>query len=367
MLCFVLLLSVACNRGNGTVIKGEISNLEYPYILSSYLSVDSLVIDTISVNTKGKFSYKVNIDTLTSFSIYMNQFEGASVVFADKGEKITVKGDALLPDLIKVNGNQINDDLTTFKKENKDLLEQRGQLLLNLHLDRQLDPVGSNGVNTLARNDEVANLNLLNHELMLNAEDYIKENPTKLSSLILISNFFMNSDNPAALERVLGYIDEEISELSIARRLFSFSEKLNRSAEGAQIPYFQLTDIDSVSVNSYDFNGKYLLMSFISTYGTESRETVELLKNEYEELNTDSVEFISVYIDTDIYPIEYLEQDSIPWIVVPENRGWGSDIVDNLNVQYIPFNLLVSPDGTIQMRNIPAQDVSEEIKKSLDN
>ncbi len=40
-------------------------------------------------------------------------------------------------------------------------------------------------------------------------------------------------------------------------------------------------------------------------------------------MNRDSVEFVSVYIDSDIYPIEYVENDSIPWKVVPEKRGWG--------------------------------------------
>lgn len=367
VLCSLLLFSISCNRGDATTIKGEISNLNYPYLLSSFLVSDSLMIDTIPVNNKGKFIYKVNVDTLTTFSIYINQFEGTAVVFADKGEKITVKGDALLPDLIKINGNTINDDLTNFKKENKDLLEQRGQLLLNLRLDRELEPIGGNGLNSLSRNEDVTNLNLLNHELMLGAEEYIKENPDKLSSLILINNFFMNSDNPAALERVLGYLEGDVTDMQIARRLFAYSDKLNRSAEGVQIPYFQLTNTDSVNISSNDFRGKYLLMSFISGYGTESRENVELLRNEYEELNKDSVEFVSVYIDSDIYPIEYIEQDSIPWTVVTEKRGWGSDIVESLNVQYIPFNLLVAPDGTIKLRNVPAQDVSVEIKKSLED
>lgn len=364
ILSLLLLQITSCSRGDGTVIKGEISNLEYPYILSSYLSYDSLVIDTIPINGNKKFNYKVNIDTLTTFSLYMNNFEGVAVVFADKNENLSVKGDALLPDLIKVRGNEINNDISNFKSENKELLLQRGQLLLNLRLDRQIDTIDSEGENVLTRSEDLSNLNLLNHELMLNAEEYIKENPTKLSSLILINNFFINSDNPAALKRVLGYLDDDVAQTQMAKRLFSQSDKLNRSAEGMPVPYFQTFDKDSVRINSGDFTGKHVLLSFISSNGTESRETVELLKNSYEELNNDSVEFISIYIDSDSYPIESVEEDSIPWTVVTEYRGWGSDIVDNFNVQYIPFNLLISPDGTIKVRNVPAQDVAEEIKKS---
>lgn len=362
--CISIILAISCSNGYETVIKGEISNLDYPFLLATYLSSDTLAIDTIPVNKKGEFSYFVNIDTLTTFSLYMNNYESAAVVFADRGQKLKVNGDAHLPDLIRVYGNEINDDLTNFKRLNQDLLKQRAQLINSLYSNREKDSVQ---VNSLTKKDDIANLNLLNHELTLLAEEYIKENPTKLSSLILISNFFMNSDTPQALERVLGYISGDIKESRIANRLKTYSEKLNRSAEGAHIPYFQLTDNKGEKVNSLNFKGKYLLLSFISSSGIESRETIELLKNEYDELNSDSVEFVSVYIDSDIYPIDYPSHDSISWTIVPEKKSWGSDIVDILNVQYVPFNILVRPDGTIMERNIPSQEVADVIKKSTNN
>lgn len=364
IICVSILLTITCSRRDGTVIKGEITSLDYPYLLATYLSSDTLVIDTIPVNSTGGFSYNVDIDSLTTFTIYMNNYESAAVVYADKNQKLKVVGDAKLPDLIRVNGNEINNDLTLFKKQNQDLLKQRGQLLFNFNISGDSDSIQ---FNTLNRNDDIASMNLLNHELTLRAEEYIRENPTKLSSLVLISNFFMNSDTPLALERVLGYIEGDIKETQIAKRLYAYSEKVNRSAEGAIIPYFQLHDLKGDTINSYDYKCKYLLLSFVSSSGIESRETIELLKNEYEKLDSSKVEFVSVYIDSDIYPVDYPQQDSIPWTIVPEKRSWGSDIVDLLNVQYIPFNILVKPDGIIMERNVPSQEVAEVINKSLDN
>ena len=78
---------------------------------------------------------------------------------------------------------------------------------------------------------------------------------------------------------------------------------------------------------------------------------------------SDSIEFVSVYVDSDVYPIE-IERDSIPWTVITEDRGWGSEIVDLLNIQYIPFNILINPEGTIMLRNVPAQEVAEMVTKS---
>lgn len=355
---------IASCKNEGGVIKGEILNLDSPYILASYFAADSLVIDTISVGNKGKFKYPIDVDTLTTFSLYLNDYESAAVVFADEDQKLTVKGDARFSDLIRINGNDINDDLTSFKTENQELLMQRGQLLNNQREVNENDTSFNSSIN---RHEEMGKLNSLNHELTLKAEERIKENPTKLSSLILISNFFMNSDNPAALERVLGYLQGDVTKTAMAVSLNAYSDKLSRSAEGESMPYFQLTDDEGNRIQSSDFSGKYVLLSFISTTGIKSRETVELLKNAYDHLQRDSVEFITIYIDSESHPVEYVESDSIPWTVVAEKRSWGADIVDNYNVQYVPFNILISPDRTIQVRNIAAQGIVDEIKKSSEN
>jgi len=272
-----------------------------------------------------------------------------------------VKGDARFPDLIRINGNDINNDLTSFKITNEELLKQRARLLISQQEAANVDTLLNSAIN---RHEEIGKLNVLNHELTLKAEEFIRENPAKLSSLILIGDFFTNSDNPAALERVLGYLEGDVAKTEMAGRLSAYSEKLNRSAEGATVPYFRLSDTTGNTITSTDFQGKYLVLSFISTAGVESRENVDLLKNTYEKLSGDSVEFVTVYIDTDNHPVRYVESDSIPWHVVAEEQSWGSDIADNFNVQYVPFNILVSPDRIIQVRNIAAQGIVDEIKKS---
>ncbi|HHU97455.1 MAG: DUF4369 domain-containing protein [Bacteroidota bacterium] len=359
MACFMVWSLASC-REEGGVIKGEIANLETPYLVAAYLVEDTLEVDTVQVDKKGRFSFRTQVDTLTAFSLYLNDYDGSTVVFADRDQKLTVKGDAMYPDLIRVNGNEVNNDLTAFKMAHEDLLKRRGQLLVQIGESNGVDSTLNTSTN---RHEELEKLNVLNHEITVSAEEYIMENPSKLSSLILISNFFTNSDNPGALKRVLGYLEGDVKRTELAVRLTSYSEKLNRSAEGAAMPYFMLEDGEGNKIRSYDFSGKYLLLSFISSAGVESRETVALLKRAYEELEPDSVQFITVYIDNDNYPVEYVESDSIPWTVVTEERGWGADIVNNFNVQYVPFNVLISPDRTIQVRNIAAQGVVDEIKK----
>ncbi|MPM38362.1 Thiol-disulfide oxidoreductase ResA [bioreactor metagenome] len=353
------------NNKNSIALKGDISNLENPEILISYFADDTLAIDTVMSDKHGKFIYKNTIDTLTVFSLYFNNQSSSVMVFANPKDKISIKGDAQLSDLINVNGNEINDDLTQFKESNKELLQRRTLLLHNLKEEKDSNLASNNRI--LANTDEIAKINSFNQELALNAEEQVKKNPTKMSSLILINEFFANSENPKGLSRVIEYMQGDILKSKMGLNLKAYSEKINRSAEGTSMPYFRLVDKSGDTIQSYDYQGKYLLLSFISTTGIDSRETVKSLRQTYRTVNKDSVKFISIYIDSDMYPVSYIENDSIPWTVVPEKKSWASDIVEAYNIEFIPNNILISPAGIISDRNVPAIAVENALKNSVKN
>lgn len=358
-ICLIISSFNSCKDENKVTIKGEISNLDYPYVIVTHFSTDILTVDTLKIGNKGQFNYRTSIDTLTIFTFYFNNYNSSAVVFADKGEKISLKGDATLPDLIQVNGNEINDDLTLFKKENEALLKQRAELLNNMKIDRMENT--NQGI--LSENEKIVRLNSLNHELTQKAEDFVRKNPSKIASVILINNLFRDTENPTTLERVLKYLEGEASTFPLTEDLKMYCNKIKLSAEGSHLPYFQLVDTKNDTIRSIDFSGKYVVLSFLSASDKESKEEINVLKNEYNNLNKDSVQFISIYIDSEKYPITTISNDSIPWITVAEKKSWASDIVKTYNIHYVPYTILISPDGTIKRRNIPAH----EVKKAIGN
>ena len=359
ILCLLLFLLASCRNETSVTIRGEISNLESPYILVTHISADAFVIDTIFVgNQRGRFRHRTDIDTATVFTLYMNNFANNIVFFADKGERITVQGDAQMTDLVQITGNETNNALTAFRNENKELLRERQQLLLNFQKTNELDTIE---IYSYLAIREALRFNSLNRELSLRAEEFIAENPTQLSSLILINEFFTDSENPEALERVLDYLQGDVLRTRLARQLQHLSGQLNISAEGRLTPYFQLISTENDTINSHNLQRKYLFLSFISTEGVESRQLVKSLRRNYEMVN-DTVRFVSVFIDSDTFPITYLEQDTITWSVVTESSGWNANIVNLLNIQRVPFTVLISPNGIIYKRDILPLQVVELVR-----
>ena len=360
----LLLLSIllfSCKKSDHKlVIEGELSNLNTPYILASSQASDSIRVDTINVDSKGKFSYLQNVDTSTIFTLYFNEYNSSTIVFADKGiNKIKIKGDADLSDLIEIRGGEINENLTSFKKENETLLKQRSLLMKKVSYEN--DSLAS-PVSAISEKEETATLNSINHELAQNVEEYIMDNPSKASSVVLINEFFKSNENPETLNRVLGYLEGEALNLPLTYKLKHYNQKIKLSAEGAQMPYFNLKIDEEKFLKSTDFKNKYLLLSFVSSHGDESRENIKNLNDIYVSLDTTDFEFLSVFVDSDTLPIKNPSLDTIPWNIIIENKSWGADIVEKYNINYLPFNILIDPNGKIVTRDIPASDIKNMIK-----
>ena len=374
----ISLFLFACNKNNDEiVIQGELLNLESPFVLASYRLSDSIRVDTLEVDKRGRFSFAQQLDSNTVVTFYFNDFHSSTVVYTEKGvNKIKLRGDAILPNLIQVKGGEINNDLTFFKEENEVILMQRNLLILKTG-DTDIDSIQS--LNLISEKEQIAHLNSLNHELAQKVEDFIILNPEKISSVILINEFFKNDENPKNLRRVLDYLEGDALEYPLTDKLINYKDKLMLSAEGEHFPHFHFIDKgkkvkgkgkdkgkDNEVISSIDFENKYLLLSFLSSKGEKSKDNIRILKDEYLLLDKKKVEFLSIFIDSDTFPIITHEIDSIPWKIINVNESWASDIVEAYNVHYTPFNILIDPEGIILSRDIPVSDIKNLIKKGTD-
>lgn len=360
LLLFSLVLFSCQKDDNQLVIEGELSNLTTPYFLASSRVSDTIRVDTVYVDEKGKFSYIQHVDTSTIFTFYFNDFNSSTIVFSDKGvNKIKLKGDAKLSDLIEIKGGRINEDLSLFKKENETLLKQR--TLLMKKMEFETDSLLNSASFSILEKEETATLNSINHQLAQNVEDFIASKPDRIASVVLINEFFKNNENPETLNRVLGYLEGDALLFPLTYKLKNYNEKLMLSSEGATMPHFKLKVDDDEYIESSDFEDKFLLISFLSSSGDASRENVQILRDTYSSLDTIDINFLSIYIDSDSLPIKNILLDSIPWKVIVEEKSWGSDIVDAFNINYLPYNILIDSEGKIITRDIPVSDVKNLI------
>jgi thiol-disulfide isomerase/thioredoxin len=337
-------------------ISGKLENVTGNYFLMSHESGDSVLIDTIPISAKGEFSFKGAVDTLTEVSLYFNQNTKSTYLLMDKGWNVELEGDALYPDLINIKGGSVNDDITAFKTKNKDLLKTRADIL-NAAEKKSPDN------DTLKVKDYVVELKNINFELSNIAANYVKSNPDKIASVMLINTFFKDETSIPRLDENLALLRGKAADFPLTDNLKRFRDKVKLSSVGAVAPNFKLKDLKGKDVQLTDLRGKYVLLSFASTTCEVCRYEKKDAVVVYNELKKQkkNIEFITIVKDIEDVPISKNITDSVKWTVIPVNGGWSAKTFDTYYIREIPYHVLISPTGVILERDFPIFALSKKM------
>ncbi|MFT3995221.1 MAG: DUF4369 domain-containing protein [Dysgonomonas sp.] len=356
-LLFLTFISFSCEDNSSHFkLKGTLKNVEGEYFYATREIQDSVIIDTILIDKDGKFSFEGNIDTLSVIRLFFNENTKSTYFFADKGWDIKIDGDALYPDLIEIKGGDINDDLTAFKKENKDLLKKRAEILKVAE-----KKVISN--DNIADKDYVVELKNINFELSNIAAEYVKANPTKIASVMLINSFFKNESSIPRLDENLALLRGKAATFSMTGELKQFVSKVKQIQIGAVAPNFTSKNTKGKTVNLVDFRGKYVLLSFVSTTCEMCNAGRKDAIRTYNELKKEkkNIEFITVIIDTEQLEITKEIKDSIKWDLLPEEGSWAAKTINQYYVRELPYNILISPTGVILEKDFPIEALPQKL------
>lgn len=340
-------------RGSSEIeIKGKIENISDKYFLLTREYNDTLVVDTVMVDTEGVFKLRVEVDTLTLASIYFNNKTKYSYLTLEKGANVEIKGDANYPHFIDIQGGLVNGELTAFRKQNRDLMKRRMELYeLLVDTTNIVDSLDLN-----KNNDRFSELTNINFDISNIAADYVKANPTKISSVLIINAFFRDDTFIPRLDECLELLRGEAATFYLASELKAYSDKVKKSQEGIMAPYFSRDAINGKGFSLSSLRNQYVLLTFVSTTSPSYEEMSDVIKEMYADLKEkkENIEFVTIFINTEEKPVSDEDKKSMKWVLIPEKGGWSSDLLDSYNIKELPYNILISPKGTILKRNVPA-------------
>lgn len=328
-LLVTLFATAACGGGDAdkAILKGNISGLaaDTLYIYGT----DPLYtrIDTVAVS-EGKFEAELPLDTLVS--LYLHFADGTLYpVFADRGDRIGLKGNADHLQALQVDGNVHNTDLTAFNKQIAALP------------DAQPDT------------------------LEARAAAFIKAHPASLASIHLLDKYLVQRPHPdwkkirATIEGMEGVLKDR----AYIVKLMQWLREEGKTGVGISLPYFRLPNGEGKSVTRSQFGNKYLLVHFWASWDTASRRTHAALRKLYA-AEKDNKKFamlgISLDVDGDAWR-NAVEADTLKWEQVCNRQGWENDLIKRLCITTLPTTLLVAPNGRIEARD-PSD---EELKRKL--
>lgn len=326
----MLLVLIACGEGQGdrARISGTIKGLgtDTIYIYGSDQMFDR--VDTLFVS-RDKFKRDVVVDTLAqAWMLFRN---GQHVpLFLNKRSVIHIKGD------------------TTN--------------LLNLQIEDKAENTLLGQFRAMADSEPT----------LAQVDSFVLNNPSSTVSLYLLKCKLLQSTNRQErlqLRPLLDSISEDLKHEPAYINLFERISQVVQSDTGRTVRYFRVRGTDNHWVSRTDFSNKWLLIHFWASWHDASRQQLRTLyKPFYKEIEKEKLsdDFFLWGISLDVDRRQWVQavnRDTIAWKQSCELKGWNTEPVDLFNIQTLPTNVLISPDGKIKAYNLTLKQLEAKLKE----
>ncbi len=321
----VLLCLCSCkDKASVFVLEGNVGRLTHDTIY--IYGADALYehIDTV-VAADGIFRYTAEVDTVTPlWVLFPNNHR--EMLFADKGLEVTMQGDTASTGHVRIVGGEQN------------------ALLQEFHL--QTDSI----------NDTKA--------LAAVADSFIRANPYSEVSIHLLREYFVNLPHPdqTKIKTLIGTMSGNLQDNNYIQQLQKVLGAYKPLVKNSVVTNYNVRDSVGQNVSTADYKDTYLLITFWASWDKESRmrqrELIEI-KEKYKKHNFD---ILSVSLDTDREAwLRAVAEDSVTWRQACDLEGWNTSIVQRMQINHLPTNMLLNPQRRIQAIDLYGEDLDKKI------
>ncbi len=375
MAIFFSLFLFSCSKPGQVTIKGTITNSLTNKVYLDKLGInETFPFDSTSIGKDGEFTLKSMVNQPTFFLLRLGDQRFITLLL-DSAERV-----ALSADFINFSSDY----------EIKGSPGSEKVLLLNRHLMRtnaSLDSLQS--LLNLQRGDAdfdakrnvlLDKMNALYNKQQEFSNKFILENPFSLASVLAIYQKFSNGN----------YVVQDLQTIKVAasalysmypnsehaKTLYEDAKTIMKNVKNQQLqayinqvgvnsPDISLPDVSGREVKLSSLRGKYVLLHFWSAFDATSRIMNPVLKENYKEFKNKGFEIYQVSIDTTKQAwVQAIERDQLTWTNVGDMNG-SNVAVANYNVQMIPFNYLLDPEGKIIARDLKGPALHRKLSEIL--
>ncbi|WP_199659135.1 TlpA disulfide reductase family protein [Parabacteroides sp. AF48-14] len=349
----------SCGEDIAYRIEGKLTNLEDQTLYAVFENDDIKAVDTVICEKPGQFLIERKQGDFREVTIFFEDKTHWVTVYPEKGEKVTITGDANYPTMLRVKGGHINDRLSAIKKELASLLKEQADLIHQLH-NRGKESVN----NTIEETDVASRLANVNHLLSEEVAAAVKKYPDEEASVILIQNYFMHPDDTRRMDELLAVLNPKLKDFYLVQKLQEYSARAKRTALGAEAPGFNVKNIYGAPVSLDSFPQRYLLLAFTAPWCDMCQTEDLYLDKVATKYPKDKVDMLLISLDDNQSEVrKVLAKDSIDWNLVTDSAGQAAMLVDLYNVSALPRCFLIDEEGKIILKT----DNGMEIKHTLEN
>ncbi|MFM7671316.1 MAG: redoxin domain-containing protein [Bacteroidota bacterium] len=386
MACSALLLQ-ACEFGGsdkkGFRVNGKLKDTTFSLLYLEEVPLETnrpAIVDSVKPNKNGSFTLKAPAaedriyyvraaqQTYPLFAV-VNDSKSAQVEFSF--ERI----DGQLTPSYTVTGSPASSQLHDFSVRLNDGM--RNILKQRVGMDTTLK---KGGADSLVRGFQ-ERIFLEAKSLFTLTDSTLKSSTITPSTYVIILGFYQSAaSNPGfglqgfsleeidkRLEKLGGQFPKHTG-LATFRKQLAEEIRKSKGLAGMAAPEFTLPDVNGNPVSIKSFRGKWLLIDFWASWCKPCRMENPNVVAAYNKFKDKNFTILGVSLDRPEGRNDWtkaIQDDKLTWTQVSELKFWESSVVSLYNIQGIPYNVLVDPQGNVVAEDLRGPNLTKKLSEVL--
>lgn len=344
----------SCQQSTNTdlVVKGTFSNAtggkillaELPYAAAQRIVVDSAYL----IDSLGRFRLHTPMSQESVYQLFISN--GPGLLFINDAPDIEIVADAKKPEQFSVSGSPASSSIQAlYNSFEKAYTEWKTAEAAAIAADKPGKQNDSLRTATLQQRDKRYTA------LQQLFSSYIGKEPNATAqyfALGMAHRFLPGSQWQQLLKTAQDKHPQHPGLQLLEQRLVTANAPgthlLNKPA-----PEIQLPDSSGKQVALSSLRGKWVLAYVWAGWDSSSRKQAVVLRKTQSALYKKNLVFLGLSIDKERSSwIEAIRQDSVPAIQLSDLQYWDSKVLRQLDIEKVPFTMLIDPTGVVKAVNI---------------